>query len=152
VPHTPVTPNPHHALRRAARARLLLVATPVVLAAAALAACKDDYGTTPLLGRTIPVSRIIITPDVDTILVRNPLNIVEAIRLTPFVIGFSGTVLTAPPPVRWTTADPQVVTVDSTGLVRPLRLGTAAVTAHSGDKEASVRIVVLRAPTTPGAP
>jgi hypothetical protein len=145
VPHTPITPHPHHTARRVARARLLLVATPVVLAAAALAACKDEYGTTPLLGRTTPVSRVIIAPDVDTILVRNPLNIVEGIRLTPIVIGFSGTAISGAL-VRWTTENPQVVTVDSTGLVRARSLGTATVTARSGDKKASAKIVVLRAP------
>ncbi|HUX35091.1 MAG TPA: Ig-like domain-containing protein [Gemmatimonadaceae bacterium] len=45
--------------------------------------------------------------------------------------------------VQWTSSDPAVATVDSTGLVRGVSLGTCTITAASEDKSASATVAVV---------
>jgi alpha-tubulin suppressor-like RCC1 family protein/uncharacterized protein YjdB len=120
---------------------------PALLLALALsaAACDAD-GDGGSLGPQPIVSRVVVQPEVDTIFARDSLLASDAVQLQAAVIGFSGTALTEAR-VRWSTSDTSIVTVDSTGLVRPRRVGTATVTATSGGKEDEATVVVVYAST-----
>jgi hypothetical protein len=88
------------------------------------------------------VSRVVVQPEVDTILARDSLLATDAVQLQAAVISFSGAVATGAR-VHWSTRDTAIVTVDTTGLVRPRRSGTATVTASSGGKEDRATVVVV---------
>jgi hypothetical protein len=126
--------------------RLLL---PLLLTVGAAIGCNDSDEPSligPGNGVSALVSRVVIQPRVDTIFVRDSLLPTDAVKLQAVVVGFSGGVITDTR-VRWSTPDTSVVTVDSTGLVRARRRGTAAVTARAGNKADRATVVVASAAT-----
>ena len=131
---------------RLLRSRALRLTTGLLALAALAAACDDDADGTITAGSgvSVPVSEVIVQPKVDTIFARDTLQITDLVQLSATVIGFSGTKVSGAT-VRWSTPDTGIVTVDSLGVVRPKRLGTATVIAKSGSKEGQATVVVVAA-------
>jgi alpha-tubulin suppressor-like RCC1 family protein len=118
--------------------RLLFRAVPLLLLLLGVA-CGDQ--PVDPLGTTAPISRVVLQPTVDTIFLRDTPLPTDQVALQASVIGFSGTVL-PDARVRWSTANPEVVSVDSLGVVRPVGAGTATVLAKAGGKEGRATVVV----------
>ncbi|HET7231680.1 MAG TPA: Ig-like domain-containing protein [Longimicrobium sp.] len=66
----------------------------------------------------------------------------ETVRLTPTVRTVTGHLAAGEPVVAWSTTNPAVVTVDSTGLVTGVGPGLATITATSGGRTGSVSVKV----------
>lgn len=52
-------------------------------------------------------------------------------------------------PLTWTSSDPKVVTVDASGVLKPLSVGTAEITVTGGGLAATSRVRVYGEPPTP---
>jgi hypothetical protein len=119
--------------------QLFARAVPFLLLAFGIA-CQDGGSLDPRAPRR-PISRVQVQPSADTIVLRDVPLPSDAVALKAEVVGFSGTVL-AGARVRWTTRNPDIVTVDSTGVVRPKAVGTATVLAEAGGKEGRATVIV----------
>ena len=117
---------------------------PPVALLLVLAACASRDGPSllePGTGVSAGVSRVVVEPEVDTLFARDSLQATDLVQLKATVFTFAGGITTRTP-VDWSTSDTSVVTVDGAGVVRPRRIGTARVTASSGNKSAHATIVV----------
>lgn len=115
---------------------------PVLLSV--LAACSSRDGDSvlgPGTGVSAGVSRVVVEPKLDTIFARDSLLATDVVRLQATVFSFAGGVANGAR-VEWTTSDTSIVTVDASGLVRPRRIGSATVTASSGNKADHATVVV----------
>lgn len=65
----------------------------------------------------------------------------DTVRMTAHVLDERARVISGAP-VSWTSADPDIATVDATGLATGLREGRASVSATSGAATASARLTV----------
>lgn len=70
-------------------------------------------------------------------------------QVSATVIEANGEVSTRP--LRWSSSDPLVATVNGTGVVTGVREGSAVITASLGGVSAELEITVMRAPN-PGGP
>lgn len=79
-----------------------------------------------------------VLPAVDTVAVG------DSIALTPLAADANGHAIAAAaaPAFAWTSATPEVVAVDATGLAAALAPGVASVTASAGDLEATASLTV----------
>jgi uncharacterized protein YjdB len=87
----------------------------------------------------LPLSRIVLTPDPIDIVVGATFAI-NAQLLGPGGEGIAGRVIT------WSSANPAIATVSATGVVTAIAEGQTQVTATSGSKSASVRVIVRPEP------
>jgi len=86
-----------------------------------------------------PVVSIVATPDSFDL----PLGSSRAISVQ--LVGPGGLALTNRL-ITWSTSDPSVATVSTTGLVTPIAQGTVTVSINAGGKQASVRVRVVAEP------
>jgi uncharacterized protein YjdB len=89
----------------------------------------------------VPVASIVLTPNVDTIVVA------QTVQLSAQVRDASGTPL-AGRTIFWTTSDAQIATVSSQGLVTAVSQGNATITAASEGRTATAAIVVNPRPVS----
>lgn len=119
---------------------------PLVLAAL-LAACETS--DTPLIGPgfvcdvTNPVREIIVPADT-VLAIRTPPRDADTLRIPVTVTNRFGRARTDVP-IFYTSSDPSVLVVDSTGLVRAVSEGVAQVTVASCGVEEVVQIRTVRA-------
>ena len=107
-----------------------LVRASLVLAPAVLLACGED------MGPRVPAA-IVVTPQAPRILTG------EALQLTAVLVDAAGGEVEGEP-ITFHSSDPTIVTVSGSGLVTsPGPLGTATITATSGDIAAEVEAVVV---------
>src|SRR5258708_19747164 len=101
--------------------------TLVIAATIALVACQDTSAPPP------PVAAIRIAPDSTLICVHG------ATQLAAATYDASGHTLSGHP-ITWSSADTTIATVDSTGLVRGVRVGPVYVRAAAEGHQAFARI------------
>jgi len=107
-----------------------LVRASIVLAPVVLPACGED------LGPRVPAA-IVVTPQVPRVLTG------EAVQLTAVLVDAAGGEVDGEP-ITFRSNDPTILTVDGGGLLTsPGPLGTATITATSGDIAAEVEAVVV---------
>ena len=90
-----------------------------------------------------PALRLQLTPAVDTIFVSDSFAVATT-RFTLTATSFDRPVQT-PRGVEWTIDNPSVATVDSTGAVHAVALGTTTLTARVNAAKAHATVVVARA-------
>ncbi len=118
---------------RAARsilAKLVIVATCI--------ACSGDSLTDPFAP---PGLALALTPTVETIFIGGTAQNASSAALTLSATSMGRSVST-PSGVEWTSSDPNVAVVDSTGVVTAVSLGTTTVTARVNDERAKATVVV----------
>ena len=103
--------------------RLLILS---VLATSAVAACSGDSTTDPFAPMALELS---LSPAVDTILVLDsiPTTAPKKLALAASSLGHG---IQTPSGVEWTSSDPNVADVDSTGTVRPRSIGSTSETTR----------------------
>lgn len=89
-----------------------------------------------------PVIQIVATPKDSFDL---PMTTTRTIAVT--VVGPGGVALTGRV-VTWSSANPGIAVVSSTGVVTPVSLGTTTITIRVGTKEANVRVRVVGEPVS----
>jgi len=120
------------------------VVTPHSIGTVQIIASADKIGraTLVILPATINIS---ISPAVDTILVTLPIVASrDTIRLTATARDLSGTLLTGVV-LNWESSAPSVATVESTGLVRAVGLGTTTISAFANGHSAAALVHVISA-------
>ena len=101
-----------------------------LLIAVLLAACGADGGVAP------GVDRIVIQPSNPSIAVGSQL------ALTVSVAGSDGSTLPARS-VFWSSADPAIATVNSTGVVSAVKVGSAQIAASAGGRSGVTTVLVV---------
>ncbi|HEX5435707.1 MAG TPA: Ig-like domain-containing protein [Gemmatimonadaceae bacterium] len=112
-----------------------------LILAALLAACSaaDINGT----DGGIRIRDMDVSPALDTIFVADTITSGNVARYTATAEGWTGGPITGVH-FSWSTSNPAVALVDSTGVVHPVGIGSATITASAG-KQASAVVVVQRA-------
>lgn len=106
----------------------------IVVAAAVLAACGDQGPGAP--------AALVVTPTVP----RVPMG--GTLQLTAAVVNAEGRAL-EDEPVRFESAEPEVLTVDDDGLLTSVAsIDTVTITATSGDFETAVQAIVVAPPSS----
>ena len=115
-------------------------ATLTLLILAALG-CTETTG--PNISR-LPgylISAVYVSPSIDTIFISDSIGPSDRATFEALAIGKNGAPL-ADMLFVWGVSNPAVATVDSTGVVTPLSIGTVEVTA-SADKVGKATLVIL---------
>lgn len=110
-----------------------------VVLLALLASCGGDDSTGP--GSRV-VATVSVTPGSSTL----ALGLTETLVATPE--DESGSLVTGVS-VAWTSSDNQVGTVNSTGVVTAIGVGTVSITATAGGKSGSAAVQVTQSPAPP---
>jgi uncharacterized protein YjdB len=124
-------------LARSVLAKLVIVATCI--------ACSSDSLTDPFAP---PGLALRLTPTVETIFVGGTTQNASSVVLTLSATSM-GRSVTTPRGVEWTSSNPSVAVVDSTGVVTAVSLGTTTVTARVNDERARSTIVVALSTRSP---
>src|ERR687892_278430 len=90
------------------------------------------------------VATVIVAPPADTLAVD------ETVQLNAVARSSSGTTLSKT--IDWSSGDPQIATVSSSGVVSALRAGSTTITATSEGKSGQSSIVVLTTAPPPPPP
>lgn len=119
----------------------------LVLLAAGTVACDNqslDFAVGPSTQPTVQASAISLSATAPA------LTIGQSVQLAAVVLDASGNPITNPT-VKWTSSNTKVATVSATGLVAAVALGTATVTATSGNvsKDATVAVSSTATPPPP---
>jgi hypothetical protein len=117
---------------RSILAKLVIVATCI--------ACSGDSLTDPFAP---PGLALTLTPTVETIFIGGTAQNGSSAALTLSATSMGRSVST-PSGVEWTSSNPSVAVVDSTGVVTAVSLGTTTVTARVNDERANATIVVAQ--------
>ena len=107
------------------------------------ASCTDATG--PNLSGTpgYLISSVRVSPSVDTIFVSDPIRVSDRVAFTAFATGKNGSLLSISQ-FAWSTSDPAIATVNSSGVVTPLSVGTVQIIA-SADKIGRATLLILPA-------
>lgn len=117
--------------------RLLIIATTVAVSAGI--ACSGDS----LTDVNAPLGlELTLLPPVDTIIVTDSIRSTDRSALQLSATSF-GLPVQTPAGVEWTSQNPNIAVVDTTGVVRPTGFGTTTVTARVNLARATSTIVVL---------
>jgi uncharacterized protein YjdB len=108
-------------------------------------ACSSDSLTDPFAP---PGLALRLTPTVETIFVGGTTQNASSVVLTLSATSM-GRSVTTPRGVEWTSSNPSVAVVDSTGVVTAVSLGTTTVTARVNDERARSTIVVALSTRSP---
>jgi hypothetical protein len=108
------------------------------LFASAAFACSSDSITDPFAPMGLELT---LSPAADTIFVADTIASSLGTRLTLSATSF-GQPVSAPTGVEWTSSQPNIAVVDSTGGVRPVAVGSTIVTARVNDKRATATVLV----------
>ncbi len=76
------------------------------------------------------VTRVAVTPGIDTILVRDPIVAGDTRRLTARALDAAGRTVNGTR-FEWTSSNPSVAVVDSTGLVRAIGIGSTTISSSA---------------------
>ena len=117
---------------------LRLTAVALLFAGGAIACSSDDL-TNPFAPMGLGLE---FSQSVDTLFLTDS-GIPAPVHLSLSATSFGQSVET-PDGVVWSIADSTVATLDSSGGLRPLRLGTTTVTARINDAKAHAEIVVVQ--------
>ncbi len=118
-----------------------------VIALSSLAtACKDEQLSGPgyVCDVTNPVRDVFIDPPSATVVVRSPARATDVTKLAATATSRLGTVRTDVP-IAFSSSDPTVATVDSTGLVHALKPGSVTIKASTCGESATAQITVVAA-------
>lgn len=116
----------------------------VVGATAALAACTSSLDATD---PNAPMDlAIFVNPPSLTIGVADTITTSDRVKLLLSATSLGFPVL--PPRAEWTTSDPKVAVVDSTGLVQVVGLGPVTITARVNGEKANTQLSVVRRVTS----
>jgi hypothetical protein len=116
-----------------------LLVLAIALAASAGVACSDDS----LTNVRAPLGlELTLVPAVDTIIVTDSIRSTDRVALQLLATSF-GLPVQTPAGVEWTSDNPSVAMVDTTGVVRPTGFGTTTVTARINFTRAKSTIVVI---------
>jgi uncharacterized protein YjdB len=88
-----------------------------------------------------PILSIVATPDSFDL----PLTTTRSIAVT--IVGPGGVALTGRI-ITWSSANPGIAVVSTTGVVTPVSLGTTTITVRAGTKQADVRVRVVGEPVS----
>jgi hypothetical protein len=111
------------------------------------AACEDGDGALDPSRRSVWISEVVVSPALDTLVVTGPLQTVDETQFQATLIGFSGGAISGPT-VRWSAANPSIVSVDSlTGVARPRGVGRTTIVARAGGKTGTATVVIVSAPS-----
>lgn len=107
------------------------------------ASCTDSTG--PNLSNTpgYLITAVRVSPSVDTIFVANPIRVSDRVTFTASATGKNGALVSISQ-FAWSTSDPAIATVNSSGVVTPLSVGTVQIIA-SADKIGRATLVILPA-------
>ena len=118
----------------------------VIIACAALVACKPGIVTQPDSTKPAVVAAVSVAPAARTIAIS------EQLQLVPTVTDAAGKPLTGRP-IAWSSSDPSIATVSGSGLVIGVKAGVASVTATVEGKKGTANITVAAdAPPPPPPP
>jgi Bacterial Ig-like domain (group 2) len=104
-----------------------------------LSGCGGSSSTAPVVPPPGPSASL-------SIAISDPIEVGTAVQATATITDISGNVSQAPN-VAWSSADPEVVSIDASGLVTGNRVGTGTIQATSGALTKS-RLVIVK----PGPP
>ena len=99
-------------------------------------------GTSAVTVTLVPVASVTVSPPTLSLTLGGPPG-----QLTATVKDASGNVLTNRP-VTWTSSDPLIASVDQTGLVTPVAVGPATITATSGSVSGTAAVAVTQVPVS----
>jgi uncharacterized protein YjdB len=103
------------------------------------ATSEGQAGSATVTVSSVPVASVLVAPSAANMLVG------DTVRLTATTQDAAGTVL-AGRAITWSSSNPSVVTVSSTGLATGASAGTATITATSEGKNASATVTVANVP------
>ncbi len=114
---------------------------PVGIGSAVISASASRIATAAVVVARI-TNRVSLTPRNDTILTDDPIGPRDSVRFVAAAADAGGARITG---IRlvWSTSIPTVATVDSTGLVRAVSLGSTAITVRSSGSQTVGSITVL---------
>ena len=112
-------------------------------------ACKEQTISGPgfTCDVTNPVRDVFISPSSASVLVRSPARSTDVIQLTATATNRVGNARTDVP-IAFTSSDPTIATVDSTGLVHALKPGSISIKASTCGESATAQITVVNAVVT----
>jgi alpha-tubulin suppressor-like RCC1 family protein len=111
--------------------------------------CDEEIVTGPgfVCDVTNPVRDVTISPTTASLPVRTPARETDVVQLTATATNRLGTARTDVP-IVFTSSDPSVATVDSTGLVHAVKEGSVNIKASACSESATAHIVVISAVLT----
>ncbi len=145
-----ITPAPGDARQRRIPVWAWVALAVPVIAGGAWLASRDPTAAAPaapvaaLPVAALPVARVALTPEMSTIAVGTSAPLVIALR-DSLDAPISGRVVT------WTSANPDVATVDASGVVTAHDVGSARVTASSEGRSAIATVAVSARALVPNA-
>jgi lactocepin len=115
--------------------RLLILS---VLATSVIVACSGDSVTNPFAPLALELT---LSPSVDTILVSDSINSANS---TTFALHAKslGLPIQTPRGVVWTSSNPSVAVVDSSGAIFAVSRGTTTITARINSEDTQANVVV----------
>lgn len=119
------------------------VVTPKTTGTVEITASADKIGRATLV--ILPATMIVsVSPSIDTILVGDPIDSTrDTLRLTATARDLSGALLTGVA-FLWQSSETSVATVDNSGLVRAVGIGTTTITVSSSGHHGSAEVHVVR--------
>jgi hypothetical protein len=116
--------------------------TPITTGTVEIRASADKIGKATLL--IMPATMTItITPAVDTIFIGSTVTAADTVRLQATARDLAGAVVGGLN-FEWTSSSPAVATVNATGLVRAVGVGTTDIRVTSNGHNASARVHVIQ--------
>lgn len=115
----------------------------IALSLALSASCTDATGPNLSDVPGYMISSVRVSPSVDTIFVADPIRVSDRVTFTASATGKNGAQISISR-FAWSTSDPAIATVNSSGVVTPLSVGTVQVIA-SADKIGKATLVILPA-------
>ncbi len=106
-------------------------------------ACSEETGPNISGVEDIDITRVEVSPKLDTLFVSDTLRATDRLQMQAAVIGRTGSPI-AGAKVVWSTSKPEVATVTESGMVVPTGYGTTVITASAAEV-ARATIVVMPA-------
>jgi alpha-tubulin suppressor-like RCC1 family protein len=114
-----------------------------VLCTVFVTACSEETGPNISGIEDIDITRVEVSPKLDTLFVADTLRPTDRLQMAAAVIGRTGTAIGGAK-VAWSSSKPEVATVTENGMVVPTGYGTTVITASAAEV-AKATIVVMPA-------